>query len=186
MTVAAIAYQQLSEPVRTKVDTLLAQHPDFAILSQGPSDDPDFGLRVLMRAATYPDLIKSDPRFIEGDEPQPGDPAPLPGFPHMLRGRNWHFINVPFSTDGTALRPPRPINVLGKIVEFRAALGDPAVTPNVQAYDLSWLIHLVGDIHQPLHGVARFTSQHLNGDRGVTILRSRVHPTTSTHFGMIC
>src|SRR5215510_2210856 len=72
---------------------------------------------------------------------------PLPNFPHMLRGRNWHFINVPFSTAGTPLQPPRAINALGKIVEFRAALGDPTVPANIQAYDLAWLLHLVGDIH---------------------------------------
>jgi hypothetical protein len=167
MTVAAIAYLQLTETTKTKVDTLLAQHPDFALLSQGiPSDDPNFGLRVFMKAATWPDLIKSDPRFVDGDELEPGDPVPLPNFPHMLRGRNWHFINVPFSTDGTATQPPRPINALGKIVEFRASLGDRSVMANLQAYNLAWLIHLVGDIHQPLHAVARFTSQHPNGDRG--------------------
>jgi S1/P1 nuclease len=165
MTVAAIAYQ-LSEPVRSKVDTLLQQHPDFELLSEGiPSDDPNFGLRVFMRAATWPNLIGSDMRFVEGDEPQPGDPPPLPGFPHMLRGRNC-FINVPFSTDGTALQPPRPINALAKIVEFRTALRDPSVAANIQAYDLGWLLHLVGDIHQPLHAVARFTTQHPAGDRG--------------------
>ena len=50
--------------LRTKVDTILQQHPDFDLLSEGiPSDDPNFGLRVFMRAATYPDLIKSDPRY---------------------------------------------------------------------------------------------------------------------------
>jgi hypothetical protein len=34
MTVAAIAYQQLSQPVKTKVDTLLRQHTDFAVLKK--------------------------------------------------------------------------------------------------------------------------------------------------------
>ena len=69
-------------------------------------------------------------------------------------------------TDGTPLQPPKPINALSKIVEFRAALGDPSVAANIQAYDLAWLLHLVGDIHQPLHAVARFTTQHPAGDRG--------------------
>jgi len=54
MTVAAIAYRQLSSTIQTKVDTLLTEHPDFEVLSQGiPSDDPDFGLRVFMCSATF-------------------------------------------------------------------------------------------------------------------------------------
>ena len=28
------------------------------------------------------------------------------------------------------------------------------------------LIHFVGDIHQPLHCVSRYTKKHPNGDRG--------------------
>jgi len=171
MSVARIAYLNLStDPannIRAKVDALLTQHPDFNTLARGiGANDPNRGLIIFLRAATWPDLIKDDPRFVEGDEPSPSDPTPLPGFPTMIRGRNWHFINVPFSSDGTATKPPKPINALVKIVEFRSAIGNSAVQPNIQAYDLSWLLHLVGDIHQPLHSVARFTTAHTNGDRG--------------------
>ena len=35
-----------------------------------------------------------------------------------------------------------------------------------QAYDLSWLEHLVGDIHQPLHAVSRYSVLHPGGDHG--------------------
>lgn len=171
MAVARIAYLNLStDPannIRAKVDALLTHHPDFTTLSKGiAANDPNRGLIIFMRAATWPDLIKDDSRFVEGDEPSPSDPTPLPGFPSMIRGRNWHFINVPFSSDGTPTKPPKPINALVKIVEFRSAIGNSAVQPNIQAYDLSWLLHLVGDIHQPLHSIARFTTAHPNGDRG--------------------
>ena len=33
------------------------------------------------------------------------------------------------------------------------------------SYDLVWLIHLVGDVHQPLHATARFSAA-LDDDRG--------------------
>ena len=171
MAVARIAYLNLlTDPannIKAKVDTLLTHHPDFNTLAKGiPVNDPNRSLIIFMRAATWPDLIKDDSRFVEGDAPSPSDPTPLPGFPTMIRGRSWHFINIPFSSDGTTTKPPKPINALTKIVEFRNAIGNSAVQPNIQAYDLSWLLHLIGDIHQPLHSVARFTTAHPNGDLG--------------------
>jgi len=36
----------------------------------------------------------------------------------------------------------------------------------VKSYDLVWLTHLVGDVHQPLHAVARFTKADASGDAG--------------------
>ena len=41
MTIAAITYQQLNETIQAKVDTLLGQHPAFAVLSDGiPAGSP--------------------------------------------------------------------------------------------------------------------------------------------------
>ena len=37
---------------------------------------------------------------------------------------------------------------------------------NVRSYDVVWLEHLVGDVHQPLHATSRFTKNHPNGDAG--------------------
>jgi S1/P1 Nuclease len=36
----------------------------------------------------------------------------------------------------------------------------------LKSYDLVWLMHLVGDVHQPLHSTARFTSTQPEGDDG--------------------
>ena len=37
---------------------------------------------------------------------------------------------------------------------------------DVRSYDLVWTIHLVGDAHQPLHAVSRFTREIPDGDAG--------------------
>jgi hypothetical protein len=37
---------------------------------------------------------------------------------------------------------------------------------DLRSYDLVWTLHLVGDIHQPLHNVGRYTAQISSGDRG--------------------
>lgn len=34
------------------------------------------------------------------------------------------------------------------------------------SFNLRLLIHYIGDIHQPLHAVSRYTSKYPNGDRG--------------------
>jgi hypothetical protein len=36
----------------------------------------------------------------------------------------------------------------------------------LRSYDLVWLEHLVGDVHQPLHATSRFTHDQPQGDQG--------------------
>jgi hypothetical protein len=37
---------------------------------------------------------------------------------------------------------------------------------DLKSYDMVWVEHLVGDLHQPLRDTSRFTSNHPNGDAG--------------------
>ncbi len=60
---------------------------------------------------------------------------------------------------------PTP-NAATRIADFRKALTDAATTDAVRSYDLAWVMHLVGDIHQPLHAVSRFTHELPEGDLG--------------------
>jgi hypothetical protein len=167
MTIAAVAYQHLTPEVRSRVDALLRQHPDFAKLSEGLSaDDADFGIKVFMKAATWPDFIRNDARFF--DDLKPGvTPTPLlAGFPDMKVHKSWHYRDEGISFDGTPTKAPDAVNALTQIVATRSALGDPWVQASFQAYALSWLEHLVGDINQPLHAVSRFSALHPGGDHG--------------------
>ena len=36
----------------------------------------------------------------------------------------------------------------------------------MKSYDLVWLLHLVGDVHQPLHAASRFIQSRPQGDAG--------------------
>jgi hypothetical protein len=46
-------------------------------------------------------------------------------------------------------------------------LGDfSGLSDEVRSYDLVWLLHLVGDVHQPLHATSRFSRLHTAGDQG--------------------
>jgi hypothetical protein len=62
------------------------------------------------------------------------------------------------------VRPPDPVNALTQIKALTTALASNA-SDDVKSYDLVWLIHLVGDAHQPLHATSRFTAAD-PGDNG--------------------
>jgi hypothetical protein len=44
-------------------------------------------------------------------------------------------------------------------------------TDEEKAVYMTWLFHLVGDIHQPLHYAAEFSQRFLDGDRGCIVPR---------------
>ena len=76
-----------------------------------------------------------------------------------------HFVDVPFSPDGTPLPEIPTPNAQTRINDFRAVLASNSPDA-LKSYDLSWLLHLVGDIHQPLHGTTRVTHSRPGGDDG--------------------
>lgn len=148
--IAAIAYDHLTPQARARVDQLLKQHPDLATM---PSRE------AFLTASVWPDAIRNDPRFYDDTAANPKPTPLLAGFPSMARHTNWHYIDLPFSPDGTTIEQPKKPNAL---VELRRILK----TPELTAYDLPWLIHLTGDVHQPLHATSRFTRQLPHGDQG--------------------
>lgn len=79
----------------------------------------------------------------------------------------WHYSDQHFRTDGkTDNNQPDKENVVWAIDRFRKELGDPAKSEGDRAEALRWLLHFVGDIHQPLHTVAHDSDQEPNGDKG--------------------
>src|SRR5690349_16984311 len=81
----------------------------------------------------------------------------------------WHYPDFPFKPEGEPasvqpIQPPHE-NILTVIAQNqRIALNGSE--PEKRAIALTWLFHLIGDIHQPLHVVQLFTREYLNGDRG--------------------
>ena len=52
-----------------------------------------------------------------------------------------------------------------EIAVFRQTLAS-SKADKLKSYDLVWLLHLVGDVHQPLHSSTRVSSADLQGDSG--------------------
>jgi len=166
--VAAIAYEKLTITVRARVDDLIRKHPDYATVftKDAPADPAARARAAFLTAANWPDMIRAgDPRFYD-ETRKDARPTPLlPGFPDMARHAGWHFVDIPYTPDGAPGRPPPTPNVL---TELQRILREIKAPPSEQqiVYDLPWLEHLVGDVHQPLHCTSRFLRSQRQGDAG--------------------
>jgi hypothetical protein len=173
MAVAYVAYQNLKPDVRARVDALVAMNPKFvAWKAQIPAGTSDANAKMMlfMVAATWPDQIKSDGHVSDGPDggnTPPAGPAASQntGYSDMAMHKYWHFIDEPFSVDGTKLIRPNTPNAQTEIKLFRAALASDE-SDALKSYDLVWLLHIVGDIHQPLHATSRFSKTLPKGDNG--------------------
>ncbi len=64
----------------------------------------------------------------------------------------WHYVNVPIEAERYADRYCRRGDcVVGKIAEFRRVLAEPQSPKAERLTALKFLVHLVADVHQPLH-----------------------------------
>jgi hypothetical protein len=129
--VALIARAQLTPAVRAKVDAILAADTDT--LTQ-----PD-----MVSRATWADAWRSHG--------------------HRETAR-WHFVDteldspdlkaacfgVPAAEQPASAGPAQDC-VVDKVREFTAELGDPATAVPERLLALKYLLHFVGDLHQPLH-----------------------------------
>jgi S1/P1 nuclease len=176
MAVAYVAYQRLTPQTRSRVNTLVRLNPRYnAWLQRIPSGTSASRRRLMlfMIAATWPDEIKGLPGYIEDGAPGSGGNRPPNdgtadrniGYSDMSMHKYWHFVDLPFSTDGTTLEDPPVPNAETMIAAFRVVLASNSPDA-LKSYDLAWLLHIVGDVHQPLHGAARFTQSHPHGDDG--------------------
>ena len=153
MVIAAEAYRELSPKVKAKVKTVLQAHPEYekwqgSFSSESPT--LDLGAYVFMRASTWPDEIRRKQSESQYDHP------------------HWHYINYP-------LKPPRfpfepgssPTNdILYGISQSEKGLSARHEPAELRAVYLSWLIHLIGDLHQPLHCSTLVDQTFPEGDKG--------------------
>jgi S1/P1 Nuclease len=175
MEVAAVAWSKLTPAARAEATRLIKVNPHFDKLVAGATAR-DRDQTAFVRAATWPDMIKGI-RDYRNDGPDRGNrPPPEPeasqniGYMDLNRHKYWHFVDLPFSPDMTPLQPADIPNAQTRIAAFRARLAMPSAPgtqdDDIRSYDLVWLLHVVGDVHQPLHATSRFTAAHTMGDAG--------------------
>lgn len=158
---AAIAWQQLPDDVRERIGKLLTAHPDHERWLARQKGVPH-AYAAFVEASTWADDIRRDARFYDDDA---APTETLTGFPDMARHTRWHYVDQP-------LFAPRGVHIAGdgelhlQLARLQASVADAARAPAARAYALAWLIHLVGDAHQPLHTVSRIDDEHRSDEGG--------------------
>jgi len=89
----------------------------------------------------------------------------------------WHYINYPITFDKSKTEDPKPINILSAIEKQLFEVKKKKIN-STAANSLAWLCHLVGDLHQPLHTSALFSSQYPKGDKGGNSFYVKIQPET--------
>ena len=77
-----------------------------------------------------------------------------------------HYVDIPFSTDGTRAPKPKPMNGLIAFNQSRALLLENRGSSLERVFALRVLMHVAGDLHQPLHAATRVSRTCPYGDAG--------------------
>jgi len=178
--IAALAYGKLTPSAKSKANQLIKRHLAYPMWIRGLEgmSPKEIEQAAFVNAAVWADDIKNTNAncislappgcYVGGptdkvDGPNAG--ANIGMADHLIHDY-WHYYDIAFSPDGTQTIDSPPVNALSQINLLTAALSDPSKSDDVKSFDLVWLLHLVGDAHQPLHTTQRFTQQIPNGDRG--------------------
>jgi hypothetical protein len=182
MSVAGVAWRYMTPAARARAIALLRLNPDYARWIAGVAPENRDAV-AFMQAATWPDKLRGRvctdrPNCIRDDgytPPDAGSDQNIGYRDNRLRAY-WHFMDLPFPSDGTATHEPFRYNAESQILAFSRSLADAQLGDEAKSFDLTWLLHIVGDVHQPLHATARFNQNFRSGDNGgngVTVC----HPT---------
>jgi hypothetical protein len=163
--VALIADHYLEPAVRTKIKSILAG--DTTHLTSSTKMDLE---------ATWADKFRDSDRNTTKE--------------HYNQTHNWHYVDLelpgppdlksacfgqPPLTGALASVGPPDDCIVDKIDEFTAELKDPATSDQERLYALQFILHFVGDIHQPLHA----SDDHDQGGNAETVKA----PSMSTKSG---
>ncbi len=128
-TVALIAEKQLTPEARQFVEKLLGENPiDPKLKRWCGNATPD----VMVDASTWPDDVRNE-----------------------RRNGPWHYIDIPRGKHKGSLEEYCGADgcVTRAIEEQRIILKDKSADPVKRAEAIRYLIHFVGDMHQPLHAI---------------------------------
>ncbi|OQR99921.1 hypothetical protein THRCLA_06335 [Thraustotheca clavata] len=157
MTTAEIASQLMKPDDVKTINT---------ILSRWDGQFPNTG--EITTAAIWPDLIKCSSKSAI---------CPSPAVPSLAMGDNWHFVNLPLYTNGSDWHGLTSKDGAKLIQASFGGFGLNTLNnalSTVQKSGSNWsvnylvryLLHVFGDMHQPLHAVTGISSDFPNGDLG--------------------
>jgi hypothetical protein len=165
--VARIAWERMTPIAREATVRLLQDAPQDACLRELFPDDArplaERQREFFLRASTWADLVR--PRARDDSRPCV-----------RYHRAGWHFINYFWEgrsdpdnppDEHPTMRPPED-NAVTQLIGLTSSVVQATKPRGERALDLAWILHVAGDIHQPLHTSARVTSRpdEREGDRG--------------------
>ncbi len=161
--IARIAWDSMKPETRDKAVKLLKAAPaDSDLASENGQPLALSDRDLFLRAAIWPDIVR-DRAFPQRQE--------------QYHHSKWHYINYfweqpPGSPprNRTDLHPETE-NAVERLGHFEGSLADESRPDAERGIDLAWVLHLVGDIHQPLHSSARVTPETPQGDQGGNLFK---------------
>ncbi len=109
----------------------------------------------------HPGVLREIKTLLEGD----ASLSSIAGWPDQLvflrpDTVSWHFVNIPY--DATGYEPERDCRttpagdcVIRAIERAHATLADTTAPKSERVEALAFLVHFVGDVHQPMHAADR-------------------------------
>ena len=92
------------------------------------------GPEGLAEAADWPDYMRSNPDAFWRSE-----------------ANSWHYVTIPEGQTYAEVIPPANGDAITALARFRAMALDPSATPEARQLALRFIVHIVGDLQQPLH-----------------------------------
>jgi hypothetical protein len=112
---------------------------------------------------------------------------------HYNQTRSWHYVNLeldgpdlttacygrpPLPKDTVASRGPADDCIVDKIDQFAAELANASTEPQERRLALEFLLHFVGDLHQPLHS----SDDHDRGGNQKFVTAPGIAPNNLHHY----
>lgn len=157
---AYIAWQRMSPAARANVIKILRAAPEDSqlatfYLSFGAEPEETRKREYFMLVATWADIIR--------------DRAFATRYRKFHKG-TWHYADTFWKqVDGKAEMLTgfeEGGEAVIRLVEAEKTMRDPKSSDSEKAIAIAWIMHLGGDIHQPLHTSARVTDLEPKGDQG--------------------
>ena len=182
--IALVAWEQLDDPTRAAIVQLLKSHERFGADFKGrmpedirAADTATKNRWIFLQASIWPDIARELTGSSRVKHHQPAwhyisQPLFLTGGDEQALWKHGLPVNV--GTQWFSTMRLGEMNIIQALQRTRAQLRNPAAPAAERALALTWLFHLVGDLHQPTHSTALFSlGRFREGDRG----RSEI-PTT--------
>lgn len=161
MTSAAIAFAEIEKQrpeLIEKIGALLLAHPDMAPfwVASGDARGKERARLMFIEAARWPDDAKWTPE----DRP-------------TWHSARWAIVADDAPPEAQAAAEARGGKRRGQAIEAvvlaYAEVANPESAPADRARALSWMLHIMGDIHQPMHVSDLFSEQYPEGNPAATI-----------------